>query len=204
MRHCARGDREIEQGEEIGEPQCAADRRCVFDRLLDRLEIVGLLSDRREIRWDNGQRPRRRELGAAQATCARQPAGLRRRPSPDALPAERANSAPGRRDRSTIEVPCGYRHRTFLHKKRASSNGQAARGESTNSCLAASFVLCSHLRQAAPGTNAGACRLAAAEASAGRAAPVAGRATIGATRRGRKVSISARRSERTGNGAAKH
>ena len=36
VRHRARGDREIEEDEQIGEPQAAADRRRVVDRLLDR------------------------------------------------------------------------------------------------------------------------------------------------------------------------
>ena len=40
VRHRARGDREIEENEQIGEPQAAADRSRVIDRSLDRLQIV--------------------------------------------------------------------------------------------------------------------------------------------------------------------
>ena len=49
VRHRARGDREVEQNEQIGEPEAAADRRRVVDRLLDRLQIVGLGRDRRKV-----------------------------------------------------------------------------------------------------------------------------------------------------------
>jgi len=46
--HRARGDREIEEDEVIGEPEGAADRSRVVDRLLDRLEVVGLLGELRK------------------------------------------------------------------------------------------------------------------------------------------------------------
>jgi hypothetical protein len=48
VRHRARGDREIEHHEQIGEPEAPADRRRVVNRLFDRLEIVGLLGDLRK------------------------------------------------------------------------------------------------------------------------------------------------------------
>ena len=55
MRHRARGDREIEENEKVGEPQAAADGRRVVDRLLDSLQIVGLLGDlRRRSRLEDG------------------------------------------------------------------------------------------------------------------------------------------------------
>ncbi len=41
----ARGDREIEEHEQVGDPQAPADRGRVVDRLLDRLEVVGLFGD---------------------------------------------------------------------------------------------------------------------------------------------------------------
>ena len=61
VRHRARGDREIEQDEQIGEPQAPADRRRVVDRLLDRLQIVGFGGDWRKVGcgWLGLERPRR-------------------------------------------------------------------------------------------------------------------------------------------------
>ena len=44
VRHRARGNREIEQNEQIREPQGTANRCCVFDGLLDRIQIVGLFA----------------------------------------------------------------------------------------------------------------------------------------------------------------
>jgi len=47
VRHRAGGDREIEEHEQIGEPQGAADRRRVVYRGLDRLQIVGIRNQRK-------------------------------------------------------------------------------------------------------------------------------------------------------------
>ena len=44
----ARGDRNIGEHEEIGEPEPAADGGGVLDRLFDFFEIVGLLGDGRK------------------------------------------------------------------------------------------------------------------------------------------------------------
>jgi hypothetical protein len=46
--HRSGGDGEIEQNEQIGEPERPADRSRVVDRLLDRLQIIGLLGNLRE------------------------------------------------------------------------------------------------------------------------------------------------------------
>ncbi len=106
MRHRARGDREIEENEQIGEPQAPADRSRVVDRLLDRLEIVGLL-DLRKLVGRSGRRPGRVWLGRLGAARFSAAGAARRGPSPDAPPAERPGSGLWRRDRSTTEAPDG-------------------------------------------------------------------------------------------------
>ena len=65
VRHRARGDRKIEQDEQIGEPEAPADRRRVVHRLLDRLEVVGLGGDRREAGRRRAWRPRRGRVGCS-------------------------------------------------------------------------------------------------------------------------------------------
>ena len=51
VRHRARGDRKIEEDEQIGEPQAPADRRRVVDGCLDRLQIVGIRRNRWKVRF---------------------------------------------------------------------------------------------------------------------------------------------------------
>jgi hypothetical protein len=45
VRHRAGRDRQIEQDEQVGEPQAPADRSRVVDRLLEVVEVVGLLEE---------------------------------------------------------------------------------------------------------------------------------------------------------------
>ena len=42
MGHRSRGDREIEEDEEVGEPEAATYGRRIVDRLLDRFEVLRL------------------------------------------------------------------------------------------------------------------------------------------------------------------
>ena len=63
VRHCARSDREIEENEQIGEPQAPANRCRVVDRLLDRLQIVGLGRDWRKVRRGGRSSPLKASLG---------------------------------------------------------------------------------------------------------------------------------------------
>ncbi len=89
VRHRARSDGEIEEHKKIGEPQAAADRGGVVERLLDRFEVVGLFGDagkfllRGRVRSGRGCGRRRSRLrGDVGGRCRR----LRGLLGPQALP----------------------------------------------------------------------------------------------------------------------
>ena len=72
----ARRDRDVEENEEIGEPEPAADGGGVLDRFFDLLEIVGLFGDGGQIRraaggavWRSARRAARASRHARNLGC---------------------------------------------------------------------------------------------------------------------------------------
>jgi hypothetical protein len=62
MRHRTGGDCDIEKGRDIGQPEATADRYRVVDRLLERLQIVGIRRNRWKVRFvGDARRWRRRQ-----------------------------------------------------------------------------------------------------------------------------------------------
>ena len=134
VRHRARGDGEIEENEQIGEPQAPADRRRIVDRLLDRLP------DRRPCPRSAGGRARGRQVPGH--GCAAPPRYAAERAS-----AARANKAPQRfdpQDRSFRRTPEG----SVLHGTRAPSN-EDRRLLASAACSAQGIRACVQLRRMA-------------------------------------------------------